>query len=466
MAKKYSSCRYERHDVLRVFNETNQPKTMRKPMKFRISYYIPIFLASTLSTTVQATTWPDDANAILQYRNYYWDENPQDGAGPTREEWVHALLLEMDSGDIHDTFGFELGLGAADALMVGDSADNITNLRAGSSVQDPHGFAEVTRAYLRAQFGDDGHRLRLGAGKKTRHYRLYADNPTRILPAASLGYDLFYEVGDLEIYFSRIERFSRREDGNWGDKLSNFQGQEIDAVHLAGLDYSLPADLRLEAEYLESDDYIRQGLVRLSHQAQLGDDLTLQTRIAHGRQEDAGERFDTQAIPGRYPAASGHNARYNEFGLRLSHHDSYVGVDHTRVWGDNYDRLLFADDHGYWESSGNNFYRFGLEGEAMWKVSAGLGFADLGLPGLRWDGAYAFSDEATGFSDFSRREWRSRLQYRFDGALDGLSLAWLYVNHDTDGEPAAINGKAPTFGPAGLITHEANRLYLTYRYDF
>ncbi|MDC8805374.1 OprD family outer membrane porin [Halomonas pacifica] len=435
-------------------------------MTTRLASRLALCLVPTLALSAQASPSPDEASASLQYRNYYWDENPRDGIGPTRDEWVHGLLLELDSGEIHDTFGVELGLGAADALSVGSGADNITNLRPGDSVQDPHGIAKVTRAYLRAEFGNDHHRLRLGAGKQTRRHRLYADNTSRILPSASLGYDLAYEVGDLELYLSRIERFSRRDDSGWGDRLSTFDGREIDAVNLAGVDYALPADLRLEAEYLESDDYLRQGLVRLSHQARLGEDLTLHSQVAHGRQEDAGERFETQGIPGLYPAADGHDARYNEFGLRLTHRDKYLGLAHTRVWGGNYDRLLFADDHGHWDSAANNFYRFGLEGEAMWKVSTGLGFADLGLPGLRWDGHYAVSDEATGFSDFSRREWQSVLQYRFAGALDGLSLAWLYVNHDTDGEPAAVDGKAPTFGPAGLITHEANRLYLTYRYAF
>ena len=80
---------------------------------------------------------------------------------------------------------------------------------------------------------------------------------------------------------------------------------------------------------------------------------------------------------------------------------------------------------------------------------AGTDFAALGLPGLRLDGHYAFSDHAAGYDGFSRREFQGVLQYRFAGLLEGLSLAWLHNEFHTRGAPTG----SPASPPRGARRH-------------
>ncbi|KXS37868.1 MAG: hypothetical protein AWU55_1966 [Halomonadaceae bacterium T82-2] len=424
-------------------------------------------LLSLAPTLAVASGFFADGQTQLQYRQYYWNEDPDGGVGPTRDEWVEALLLDYRSGYYRDTLGLDLGYAAADALHVGDEADNISNLSADGDVQDPDPIAKPITAYLKLRFGDDGNRLHMGWGKKVRDYHLYADNTTRILPAASIGYDIAYDYRDLKLYAARIERFSRRDESGWGDDLHTIDGQTIDSVDLAGLSYVLPGEVRLDAEYLTAHDYLDESFLGLSRDFSLPGDSTLAVGLKYGAQRDGGNLFETRAVPGRYPAEASHDARYTELAATWRRHGGYLGLAYNKVSGDNYDRLLFAGDYGSWDSAANNFYWFGLQGEAMWKLSAGLDLAALGLDGLRWDGHYAASGSADGYRDFSRREFLSLLKYRFSGPLDGLSLAWLHVDFKTQGQPASGDGRALTYAPpAGFITHDADRLYLTYSYNF
>ncbi|MNN91473.1 hypothetical protein D3C81_2095950 [compost metagenome] len=58
------------------------------------------------------------------------------------------------------------------------------------------------------------------------------------------------------------------------------------------------------------------------------------------------------------------------------------------------------------------------------------------------------------------------LQYNFDGVLKGLSAAWLHVEFETEGTPDGISRFMTTRGPAGIITHNAERFYLNYVFNF
>lgn len=423
-------------------------------------------LFSLSPSLVFAEGFTEDSQTQLQYRQYYWNEDPGSGVGPTRDEWVHALRLDYTSGFYRDIIGLDLGFGVADALAVGSEANNVSNLSADGDLQDPDAIVKPTTAYLKMRFGDEGNRLRLGWGKKVRDYHLYADDTTRILPAASIGFDAAYDYRNLSLYAARIERFSPRDESGWGDDLSTFDGQAIDSVDLAGVDYILPGELKAEAEYLSARDYLDAAFLRLSRDFAITPDSTLAVALAHGNQRDGGALFEEQGVPGLYPADDEHDSRYNELSLTWRQDGNYLGVAYSKVLGDHFDRVLFDRDYGTWESVADNFYRFGLGGEAMWKISAGLDLAKLGLEGLRWDGHYAHSDKADGYTGFSRREFLSMLQYRFPGPLDGLSLAWLHVNFETQGEPRPGSDKQLNLGPAGFITHDVDRLYLTYSYDF
>lgn len=407
----------------------------------------------------------DDSETRIRYSQYYWNEDPDDGFGPTRDEWVQGGEISFHSGYAAGLFGLDVGVKAAQALHVGDEANSITNLQADSSVQDPHGIAGMGELYGRLRLIDDeGQHLTAGYGKRTRTRLQYIDNTTRILPAASLGFDVDYRWRNLSLYMTQIEGFNARDSSHFAESLNTFLGEDIDHLRLFGGSLDISPDTRMSAEYAEAEDYLASALVELTHDLPLGDERRLGMTLRHGRQWDAGSLFETEG-GGPFAADEDHDARFYDLGVTYHHAPYYLGAHLNTVTGDDYDRPFFSAQ-GSWNSSANNFYWFGLENETMVKLTAGLDFATWGLPGLSWKGHYAASEHAEGYEDFSRREIQSVLAYRFSGALDGLSLAWLHTEHDTEGTPDGVQRTALKRSSAGIITHHADRLYLTYRYAF
>ncbi|GAC1031928.1 hypothetical protein thsps21_27560 [Pseudomonas sp. No.21] len=421
----------------------------------------------TLAGLCQGGTFLEDSKLAVRYSQYYWKESNGGEVGPVRDEWVQATLLGFNSGWYREVLGFDYAYGLADDLRVGRDATSISNLEAGHSVRSPHGIAKPVEAYLRARLAGEPGELQLGLGKKSRRYAQYYDDPfSRVLPPSTLGADVDFRRPGLELRYSRIEGFSARNESGWADDLTNFRGRKIDALHLFALGLELPGVGTLKLEYGESEDYLRVGSAKLERSLALGGARLLDLYATLGAQQDAGRLFDYGGVPGLYDATSSHGARYLDLSARMRWPHHYLGMTWNQVRGDDFDRFFFSQDHGTWNSSAKLFYLFGAEGEAMFKLVAGTDFAALGLPGLRLDGHYAFSDHAAGYDGFSRREFQGVLQYRFAGLLDGLSLAWLHNEFHTKGRADGVTRFTPSRGPAGVITHNAERLYLNYVYSF
>ncbi|WP_339500058.1 hypothetical protein [Pseudomonas silesiensis] len=98
--------------------------------------------------------------------------------------------------------------------------------------------------------------------------------------------------------------------------------------------------------------------------------------------------------------------------------------------------------------------------------SGGINIAALSLPQLSLDVYYALSDHAAGYDGFSRRDFQSLLQYNFTGLFKGLNLVWLHEEFHTKGVADGETRLTTSRGPAGIITHNAERFYLNYVYSF
>ncbi|UMZ13448.1 OprD family outer membrane porin [Pseudomonas sp. MPFS] len=408
-----------------------------------------------------------DSRLSLRYGQSYWKENANGGVGPTRDEWVQAAQFNFSSGWYRDVLGLDYSYGLADALHVGSKADSISNLRADRSVQNPHGIAKPLALYVRGRWVEEGWTLSGGVGKKSRQLELYTDDRfTRILPAASLGQDLGYERGGLSLNLSRIEGFSPRNESGWSQDLRNYRGQKIDDLRIYALGYVFPDGSKLRVEHGVARDYLRSSTVKLSRSFALAPGHDLDLQAIWGRQQDAGRLFEYSGVRGLYEAQSSHDARHLDLALnyRFSHY--YLGVSWNKVRGDDFDRTFFAQDHGTWNSSAKRFYYFGLEDEALLKVASGLDFTAFGLPRLKLDAHYVFSNAARGYEDFSRSEFQSLLRYSFDGLLKGLELAWLHTRFRTRGEPDGVLRRSLSRGPAGIVSHHSERFFFNYTYRF
>lgn len=419
-----------------------------------------------LGGQVQAAGFIEDSKTTLRYSQFYWKENNGEGVGPSRNEWVQAAQLSFNSGWLQDLLGVDLSYGLADDLYVGDNATSISNLEADHSVQSPHGIAKPIEAYVRGHLVGELGEVYGGAGKKIRRYAQYRDDGTRILPASTIGYDLGYKVKALDLRYSHVNGFSPRNESNWSEDLSNFRGQKIEDLQLFAAAYKLPWGTRLQAEYAESEDYLREAMLKIEHNFQLAEDKSLQLYVTHGMQQDAGKLFEFGGVPGLYDPQISHDARYIDLSAKYRFGAYYIGASYNKVSGDDFDRLFFAKDHGTWDSSAKLFYYFGLKDEEMYKVSSGANFAELGLPQLSLDVYYAMSNHAAGYDGFSRREFQSVLQYSFTGLFKGLNLVWLHDEFHTKGVADGETRFTTSRGPAGIITHNAERFYLNYVYSF
>lgn len=428
--------------------------------------YLAGMVGCLLAGSASADGFIDDSVTSVRYSQFYWKENNGDGFGPTRDEWVQGTQFSFNSGWYQDVLGVDYSYGLADDLHVGDDATSISNLEADDSVQSPHGLAKPLEAYLRGRLQGDAGELVVGGGKKVRRYAQYFDDATRILPAGTLGLDADYRIDGLTLRYSHIKQFSPRNENGWGDDLTNFRGERIDKMQLYALSYQLPFGSRLLGEYAESDQYLRAASLKLEHSLDLGAGRFIDLYATQGMQQDAGDRFEYGGVPGLYRAESSHDARYIDLSAKYRTADYYLGMTYNKVRGDDFDRVFFSKDHGAWNSSAKLFYFFGVEDEEMFKLMGGTNFSAIGIPQLRLDVHYAFSDHAAGYDGFSRREFQSVLQYNFGGLLKGLSLAWLHNEFHTKGQPDGIERTTISRGPAGIITHNAERFYMNYVFRF
>lgn len=437
-----------------------------KTIKPCILYVLSLAMMASAQAQ-ESNSFISDSRTSIRYSQFYWNENHGSGVGPTRDEWVQAALFSFNSGWYENLLGLDYSYGVADALDVGSKATSISNLEAGHTVQSPHGIAKPVEAYLRGHLVGEAGEVNVGVGKKSRRYALYFDDPvSRILPPSTLGADIDFRLGGLNARYSYVNGFSARNESGWADHMTNFAGEKIDDMRLYALSYAFGDGIRVLTEYAESKDYLKESSIKIERSFQLSTNQFLDLYATHGMQRDAGKLFDYNGVPGLYEAESSHDARYIDLSAKYRIGRVYAGFNYNKVSGDDFDRLFFSADHGTWNSSAKLFYYFGLKDEEMYRMFAGTDFDFIGIPQLRLDGHYAFSNHAAGYDGFARREFQSVLQYNFTGVLKGLGLAWLHNEFHTEGTPDHITRFATSYGPAGIITHNADRFYLNYVYNF
>ncbi len=407
----------------------------------------------------------DDGQTTLRYANYPWIGDTRDDAEgiPTYKEgeWVHALELKYHSGYYKDWLGFDLGAYGVDTLTTKDDATRTQNIDG----IDDDGYGGLNLAYLKARWNLGGIAFDAGYGKKRRTSHLYDDFNFRIIEATTVGGDLSMSGSNWNAYATMFNKSSRRNQDDFGNSLKTFLGEKIDYVGLIGGSISPLDNLTLDAEFLEAKDYIRRGYVGGSFISDLGEDRSLTWDARYGTMADAGALFESVPLGQYANDPDGLDASFNE--LALTYRDKQAGyyatLWRTDVNGGDFNRLLFKDDHGWWDSRTRLWQWFGLEGETSYGVTAGMDFANKGAPGLSLHATYVASDEAEGFEDFSREEFRTVAMYNFpQPALKGLSFVWLHIDHLAEGTPDGVRRTGTVAGPAALAQGTADRIYINY----
>ncbi|TCK16403.1 OprD family outer membrane porin [Marinobacterium mangrovicola] len=439
----------------------------RKLLPVAISMLLP------LTFNANADVLRDGDELKLTYKNYYWNESAQRGDdgrvwGADRDEWIQAALLEYNSGFIDDWIRFEYGAIAADNLNIGSSATNITNLSDNDRDGEPDGLLGTQTAYIETRYQGEGFILSAGVGKKARLAPVYKDNTTRIIDATSVGYDLNAKLGNLQLYFTELNKMSQRNEDDWGEPLTNYSGERIDSLRYFGAQYRFSNGLSLEAAQAESEDYIRERMARARYMLPLQNQHSLMFGLSYGTLDSVGDLYNQDASA---PFLSFFNddlsASYHELSLGYRLPGIALSLNYSNVQGGDWNYNLVEQEFRQWDTHNQYAWSwFGLEGEDAISLLGMVDFSHFGVPGLRWNAGVWFSDDAKGFRDFKRHDFTSVLSYDFPGAFKGLNLSWMHSTHRAEGEIDGVNRTAYPLGPAGLERKDVNRLYIAYSRTF
>ena len=396
--------------------------------------------AAVAATSVQASEAVTmDPSLTLTYKNYYFHSDDKSAGGEKANDWSHAVIADFDSGYVNDLVGAVVTAGYAGALDNDDYFTNVPQKGAENKGDDISGFQQ---AYLKAKHTFSGVDLAGTVGVKQRSTETYSDSGSRVLAASSYGYDLSVGFEGANVYFTEITGFSDRNQQSFKSELSDGEGGTVDNLRIFGANYSYEG-LDLAAEYGNSKDFVKQTFLKAAYGFELDDMSSVDMDVRYGKVKSDEAGNDEQA-------------KYYNLNAAYNYGNAYVGLGYNKTKDGDYDPHYFDGNSDNFNSSLSQWENYAEEGEKAYVVSGGYNFADQGLEGLSWDVWYAKGDDADNIDNFKRREYGSYVSYAFDGSLEGLSLAWLYVNYRAEG--TVTDGE--TLGT--LYKEDANRLYLTY----
>ncbi len=402
-----------------------------------------------------------DPSFKLTYKNYYWKEkdskNPQNGSDIYRDEWVHGIVADFDTGYINNMMGAVVTAGFADPLDVQKNT-SISNVAKGSDGK-ANGIAGVQQAYLKAKYEINNLTVHGSFGVKKRGYALYGNSGSRLLAASSYGYDLSANYMDATLYASHITGASDRNASAFKNDLTvgkDNQGkdQKLDSIDIIGVNYTLMG-VGLNAERLVSEEYLKKHFYMVDYTFDLGNEISLATDVRYATAEKEGKLLTS----GDYIDDKGeYESSYYNLNATLNIGHAYVGAGYNKTSEGDW----AADDSdqgnaGTFNSSLSQWADYALEGEKAYLITAGYNFADFGLAGLSINAYAAKGENAKNYkSDFDRREWSTSISYAFDGVMDGLALRFMHTNYKFDGTKTAANSEKES------DREKINRVYLTY----
>ena len=97
-----------------------------------------------------------DPSLKLTYKNFYWTgkDKAKDNNKTYRDEWVHGVIADFDTGYINDVLGVVMTAGFAEVI---DAKDGIKYTSVGSSRKsngesEANGIAGMQQLYLKAKY--------------------------------------------------------------------------------------------------------------------------------------------------------------------------------------------------------------------------------------------------------------------------------------------------------------------------
>ena len=274
----------------------------------------PFVRLSLLATTGVALSpmahadFIEDSSATLGFRNYYFNNDYRDRAGPAGQsktaEWAQGFILDYKSGFTDGTVGV-----GVDALgLLGLRLDGGKGNHRGSSMipddSDASAVDEWSRLGLTGKMRFSQTEARYGTLQPK--LPILVANDGRVLPQTFEGGMITSkEVDNLTLVGGRLEHATGRGSTNRSGLAVAGGTEQSNEFLFAGGDYKLGKQLTLQYYAAQLEDYYVQHFGGLVHVLPLGEGQSLTTDLRY---------FKTDAS-GRNDSASGRAAGYRVSGL-------------------------------------------------------------------------------------------------------------------------------------------------------
>lgn len=384
-----------------------------------------------------------DSKATLGLRNYYFNNDYRDRAGPASQsktaEWAQGFMLNYTSGFTNGPLGFGL-----DAMgLLGVTLDSGQGRHRGSSMipsAGDHATDEWSRLGLTAKMRLSQTELRYGTLMPK--LPILQANDGRLLPQTFEGAQISStEIDNLSLTAGRLEHATGRGSTDSTGLAVAGGTRQSTAFVFAGGDFKVNKDLTLQYYVANLEDYYTQQFYGLQHVLGLGEGQSLKTDLRY---------FDTDSS-GANGRAAGRSAGYRTSGYS----DDASGEIDNRTWSAIFTYSLggHALTAGYQSiSDASNFVQlnqaslpdkgatgtslylftdrmitsFNRAGEQTWFAQYAYDFAAAGLPGLRASVVYLKGDNIKTTTGRDQQEWERDLALDYviqDGTFKGLGFA-------------------------------------------
>ena len=402
----------------------------------------------------------DDSNLLINYKNYYWNENYQKNenySGKDVLEWTQALTLSYRSGYINEFIGLDFGAHAVYDVG-GVSKDFGDNYRpAGNrAIDGSKERSNVDTAYLKLKYSfGDNFVLKGGYGKKQRHTFTYQGQFNRIGPNASRGADIALEWQDHRAYFSYINGISKVNSTDYIEDLLNYQDDVIDHIGIIGITGKFD-NISYALETNKSDEFLSRTFAKASYYSHLLDsDFELRYRT----EKENGDKFEFED----------HKSSFINFIYRKNIEKVKLTLAYQQVFdGDLYNKNA---ENSYQSATNSIMFEWempGIEGEQI-----ALMKFERPLDDVLWDGIKAEYTMMHGFKadhviGYKRHENNFKITQDFgaiDPLLKGLTLQWYQVWVRADGIDDGFrdNKHSELYT---LYSGDITRLNLNYNFNF
>lgn len=352
----------------------------------------------------------EGASADLTSRTFYFNSDfRNNNQGQSKaDETAQGFILNFESGFTEGPIGFGADITALMGIKL-DSGGGTTGtglLPTRNNGKAPGEYSHI-RGAAKMQILDD---------TEVRYGTHFVDNPIiayddiRLLPSHYFGYSV--SNSSIDGLFVEAGRMTHRSDMNSSSQEKGAYLADNDKVTYLGGSYQFNPALAASLYTSKADDLWRRHHVGISHSADLGNGMSLDSDLSHYHTSDRSNGWDL-----------GNKATSLAVTLNAGYH-AITGA-YQRMSGDSgYEDV----NRAVYLANSVQVLDFNAKDERSWHAAYQYDFAGAGIPGLGFTARYIRgSNISSDVADNSTRWERNfGLDYTVqEGALAGLNLKWM-----------------------------------------